>query len=292
MSNSNHSKHHQADQKEIEHAFETYLSTFPLSQTSQSSYYSSHPSYPSHPHSTNHFVEEHGYSLPPLPKYVERNSKSNTPKTSFSSTIIPNPSPPSKTYSQHTQDSHQTNINIHPSQTIELNGAKIKVTSDISSFDKVLSTITNVLGPNQRTKWTPDICQIIEELIYSLNKESERFLKMSSRCNLKDKGLRMTQLICSSFSIYLNSSSMESTIIKNVNIGCAVFVGFLSGIQGIFKYNKFEFQYKEVGLSLDGLARMCRSQLLIDVKQRRDPSELILFVESTRDKLIKKCMET
>jgi len=158
-----------------------------------------------------------------------------------------------------------------------------------NSFDKVLHNIGQTLV--NRGGWSMDLTHKVEHLIKSLTVESEHYFALSKRASYKDKGLRSLQLAMAGVSMYINTSNIDDTVIRHVNIGLSIFVGFLGGIEGIFRFNKHSYQFKEIALNLDGLARTLRSQLLLPANARREPGELILFVESTRDKLLKKLLE-
>lgn len=172
------------------------------------------------------------------------------------------------------------------------NQHKLSVKSNINSFDKVLSGISQALhNRNHANGWTNDVVQKVETLIKSLAVESDHYFSLAKRSGYKDKTIRTCQLIATGVSMYINTSNMDDSIIKQINIGLSVFVGLLGGLEGIFKCNKHEFQYKEIALALEGLSRTLRSQMLLSPQARREPGELVLFVENTRDKMLKKLLE-
>ena len=171
---------------------------------------------------------------------------------------------------------------------------KISIKSNISSFDKVLSGITHALNSRSHTSmngWSNDITHKVEHMVKSLTTESEHYFALSKKSSYKDKAVRSLQLAVTGVSMYINTSNIDDNTIKHVNIGLSIFVGFLGGLEGIFRFNKHAFQYKEIALALEGLARTLRSQLLLAPMARREPSELLMFIESTRDKMLKKLLE-
>ena len=168
---------------------------------------------------------------------------------------------------------------------------------DPTSFDEVFKQLTTVMH-NRRSDepewaiWTPVVCSQLQELLHSLHSETQNYATLAERCRQRDRVVRCVQLALSSVAVCLNSSSLGDTLLKSVNIGLGVCVGFLSGIESIFKFNKRAYQYAETSVALDGMARSIKTQLLTPIAQRRDPIELILFIETNRDKLLKKLIET
>jgi hypothetical protein len=196
--------------------------------------------------------------------------------------------------SKHTSTpSHMSEIVVDLSQTkLTPIQHKLTVKSNLNSFDKVLSGISQALhNRNHANGWTHDVVEKVEALIKSLSSESQHYLFLAKKCGYKDRTVRTLQLMATGVSMYINTSNIEDGVIRHVNIGMSIFVGLLGGLEGIFKFNKHEFQYKEIALSLEGLSRTLRSQLLLAPQARREPGELVLFVENTRDKMLKKLLE-
>lgn len=187
-----------------------------------------------------------------------------------------------------TTSSHHPSIHSSSSQQAH----KIIVKSPINEFEKVFHGITRALNHEHDDIWTADIIHKVEDMSTALKQEAEHYQQFATQTNFKDKVVRIIQLIFTSAGIFINTSAMDSTAIKNINIAFSVCVGFLNGFEGIFKYNKRAYQYAETGLALDGLSRTLRTQLITPLSNRRDPNELILFIENSRDKMLKKLIES
>ncbi len=177
--------------------------------------------------------------------------------------------------------------------TVNLPHDKIIVKSNLGTFDKVFSKITQALTHRKMddpvwSAWSPDLVKQAEHMCVALQQESKEYHRLSESTKKKDWIMRSVQLSVASVNIFINTSSIESTILKNLNIGLGVMVTFLGGLQGVFDFKKRAYQYAEISLTLDGLSRSLKTQLATPVSQRRDPSELILFIENTRDKVLKK----
>ena len=187
-----------------------------------------------------------------------------------------------------------TQITPDITTSIPLSHSKITVKSSISSFDKVLNGISNVLHPAQSvqqsklTGWNAEVVTKMDSLMTSLMTESKHYFTLSQRNGFKDKALRSFQLACAGVTMFINTSSIEDTHMRTANIAVGVFCGFLGGLEGIYRFHSRSLVYKEIAMSLEGLARTLRSQMLLAEGARRDPSELVIFIESTRDKMLKK----
>jgi hypothetical protein len=180
-----------------------------------------------------------------------------------------------------------------------------------SHFDRVLSKLysSNVSsmwdgsfdsdeGPTrvEDIKWTPQVLQIVEELIQTLKEEATSLQLQSDRAQKRNRCVRVLSLMFTSCVVLFNTSALSTSeglnevALKALNIALTGATGFLAGIEGIYQYNKQAYQLAEAALALEGLSRTLRVQLVSPVLARRDPTELLLFVESTRDKIMKKVL--
>ena len=179
------------------------------------------------------------------------------------------------------------NNSLHP---------KIVVKGSIDSFDKIFKSVSNSLAhhhfddPSWQA-WNPEVTRQIEKMADSLKDESLHYQQKMKTTKFRDRIMRFTKLAFSSCTFFINSSEVDTAITKNVNIALGVFVTFVVGLEEIFKFKENALLYAETSLSLDGLSRTLRSQLATPIQNRREPSELILFVETTRDKQLKKLVE-
>ena len=173
---------------------------------------------------------------------------------------------------------------------------KIVVKGSIDSFDKIFKSVSNSLAhhhfddPSWQA-WNLEVTRQIEKMADSLKDESLHYQQKMKTTKFRDRIMRFTKLAFSSCTFFINSSEVDTAITKNVNIALGVFVTFVVGLEEIFKFKENALLYAETSLSLDGLSRTLRSQLATPIQNRREPSELILFVETTRDKQLKKLVE-
>lgn len=168
----------------------------------------------------------------------------------------------------------------------------------LSSFGDIFSDVSSVLSRDTvqsesiLNNWTQEVEMQICAMSKALKDESAQMHRQADQSRFRDRALRCVQLVFSSTSVFLNTSSINNDVLRMLNIALTVSVGFLSGVEGIFKYNKRAYQYVEASLALDGLSRTLNAQLATPKHTRRDPTELILFIEKERDKAMKKLIET
>ena len=197
---------------------------------------------------------------------------------------------------------------------------RITVKSDLDSFDKIFATISGRPPSQQNNKtpilpqsliyphhhaidmprpshshpeshWSGDIHTKLMSFELSLKDEARIFQDQARQAKIKERALKVLQLVAASSVIFINTSQLDSSVMKMVNIGLSVFNGFLAGLDGIFKFDKKAYQYAETSITLDGLARSIQSQLLLEENQRQHPVGLLLFLESTREKVLQKLVE-
>ena len=174
--------------------------------------------------------------------------------------------------------------------------SKIIVKSSLDSFDKIFKSVSSSLAHHHFDDplwqaWNPEVTKQIEKMADSLKDESLHYQEKMKSTKFRDRFMRFTKLAFSSCTFFINSTEMNTSITKNINIALGVFVTFVVGLEEIFKFKENALLFAETSLSLDGLSRTLRSQLATPIQNRREPSELILFIETTRDKQLKKLVE-
>ncbi len=171
------------------------------------------------------------------------------------------------------------------------NDKKLVVKSSLESFDRVFESVSQCLRKNDEW-WSTDVTQKVNELASTLQDEADHYYDLGKRTLNKDRLLRCVKLGFTSTTIFINTSNMDSFALKMTNIALGVCVTFLTGVESIFNFHKRSYQYAETAIGLEGLSRSLKAQLVTPLQQRRDPTELILFVEGQRDKMKKKLIET
>lgn len=184
-----------------------------------------------------------------------------------------------------------------------LHAPQIVIKSSIDSFDKVFKSISSTLHDPTNTslplnelddltsQWTTNVQDQISLLCESLKTEASTYRKLAADSKRKDNFLRLLQLAMTSINIFLSTSSLADTLLRYGSISLNVGVGFCAGVEAIYRFHKRAYQYTETAVNLEGLARTLLTQLATPIADRRQPSELLLFVESTRDKILKKLIE-
>ena len=166
--------------------------------------------------------------------------------------------------------------------------AKVIVRSNISTFDKVFASINKTIHHSPTHHWSLSLEKQMASMSETLKEESVKQQQLSHRYKIQDRCVRFVQLGLTSANIFINTSAIDSSSIKTATIAINVLIGFCSGVEGIMNFRKRSYQHAEAYLQLDALHRTLRAQLILPPEQRREPTELLLFVENQRDKILKK----
>jgi len=215
-----------------------------------------------------------------------------------SKAIIPSINHSGVNHSKENHDASQLVIDV-PFQPGQKSKIVVKrTTKDNATFEKAFRELSSSLANTSKDSvpldvWNDEVKAQVESMSIALQAESEKYSQMAVQHKKHDYALRIVLLMFSSVIVFLNASDLAQLgLLKNINIALAVMVFFLNGIEGIMKFHTKRYQYAEAALALDGLGRTLKVQLMTPVDQRRDPTELVLFIESTRDKMLKKLLET
>jgi hypothetical protein len=182
--------------------------------------------------------------------------------------------------------------------TLEINTVSDHIAIPKNSFDKMFFSVSQALSNRHPDEpewqaWSSSIVHKIEAMSDALKKESMMYHDISSKHKRNDRCVRFSQLLFTSVSIFINTSaSLDATVSRMVSIAMGVLVYFSKGLDSIYNFGTQSYKHAEVALALDGLSRTLKTQLASPVQNRRDPSELILFVENTRDKMLKKLIDS
>ena len=141
------------------------------------------------------------------------------------------------------------------------------------------------------SQWTQTVQDQIACLANSLKHEGSLYRKLAVDAKRKDNSIRVIQLIMTSVNIFLNTSNIIESSVRISNIALNVGIGFCAGIEAIYRFHKRAYQYTETAMNLESLSRTLLTQLATPINDRRQPSELLLFIENTRDKILKKLVE-
>jgi len=126
-----------------------------------------------------------------------------------------------------------------------------------------------------------NIAQCCKDEAYNAKSQGDTFLKYS-------KYLQLSLIILGSTSVYISASPIESNIKEPINVVLGAFTTIISSVYTMFSFSKKGLVYKEVGQSLDNLARILRCEILKPIDTRQSVNELILFSQMSRDKYLKK----
>ena len=170
--------------------------------------------------------------------------------------------------------------------------------NEVKTFDTILNNISSSLPYNHSefqqesiNGWNAERVREIKSLSDSLKKESDEYHKLSLTTKHKFLGIEVLNLLFHSAIVFINTSAFDTVSIRYTNIALAVLSAFLNGIKNLIKPQKRAYQYAETSLALEGLSRTLRSQMFMSPEQRREPTELLTFIETTRDKVLKKLIE-
>ena len=166
-----------------------------------------------------------------------------------------------------------------------------------NSFDKMFFSVSQALNNRHPDEpewqaWSSSISHKIDAMSDALKKESMHYHEIAAKHKRNDRCNKFSQLLFTSVSIFINTSaSLDATISRMVSIAMGVLVYFSKGLDSIYSFGTQSYKHAEVALALDGLSRTLKTQLASPIQNRRDPAELILFVENTRDKMLKKLID-
>jgi len=143
----------------------------------------------------------------------------------------------------------------------------------------------------------------IDESTFEWNKNIEEEILNIAQCckdealNSKSQGelylryskyLQLSLIILGSTSVYISASPIASSVKEPINVVLGAFTTIISSVYTMFSFSKKGLIYKEVGQSLDNLARILRCEILKPIDARQSVNELILFSQMSRDKYLKK----
>ena len=140
------------------------------------------------------------------------------------------------------------------------------------------------------SSWNLTVEKEILDFAETCGKDSERFKKTGKRMKQIGKCVQLTLIISGATSVLmsgLGSLSEQSRLITTGILGAITSI--LGSISSIYKFDNKGLIYEQVGEGLESLDRSIRMETYKPANMRTNPSELLLFGEETRTKLIKRC---
>ncbi len=171
----------------------------------------------------------------------------------------------------------------------EINFILDSIRKNVSSKDSSHETTININHLNlDNNDWTPEI--------------EEEILKMSKCCkneasDLHKKGVKMVKLgklfnvgsiVFSALTIYISSSSLNSSIKDPIVIVFSACSAITNSIYSLYRFSKNGSIYKEVSHGLDNLSTNLRCEVYKPLKSRKNVNDLIFDAQLEREKLLSK----
>ncbi len=102
------------------------------------------------------------------------------------------------------------------------------------------------------------------------------------------KILQVSLIVLGVSSVYISSSSVPSEIKNNINVVFGASSAILSSVYTLFSFSKKGNKLKEISYDLSNLARIIRCELFKPITKRDNVTNFLIFIQTTRDKLLKK----
>ena len=102
------------------------------------------------------------------------------------------------------------------------------------------------------------------------------------------KILQVCLIILGVSSVYISSSSIPEEIKNNTNVVFGASSAIISSVYTLFSFSKKGIKLKEISYDLANLSRIIKCELFKPFNKRDDITNFLIFIQTTRDKLLKK----
>jgi len=147
----------------------------------------------------------------------------------------------------------------------------------------------NLLEENTDTiNWTDDMEDEILNFSEVCFNDSETTNNKANFYIKYGKILQVSLIVLGVSSVYISSSSVPSEIKNNINVVFGASSAILSSVYTLFSFSKKGNKLKEISYDLSNLARIIRCELFKPITKRDNVTNFLIFIQTTRDKLLKK----
>lgn len=140
-----------------------------------------------------------------------------------------------------------------------------------------------------------DILSWTDEMEDEILNLSETCFEDSDSINIKanfyikyGKILQVCLIVLGVSSVYISSSSIPTVVKDNMNVVLGASSAILSSIYTLLSFSKKGIKLKEISYDLGNLSRLIRCELFKPVTRRDNITNFLIFIQTTRDKLLKK----
>jgi hypothetical protein len=161
---------------------------------------------------------------------------------------------------------------------------------------RLKNTELSILSKNSRSSeentdtinWTDDMEDEILNLSEVCFNDSKSTNNNANFYIKYGKILQVSLIVLGVSSVYISSSGVPSEIKNNINVIFGASSAILSSVYTLFSFSKKGNKLKEISYDLSNLARIIRCELFKPITKRDNVTNFLIFIQTTRDKLLKK----
>jgi hypothetical protein len=182
--------------------------------------------------------------------------------------------------------------------SIDINSDNDKQTSRISTSNIIKNlrkslfsskTYNNTqINLSEENSWTNEMEDEILSLSDTCFNDSDNINKKANFYIKYGKILQVSLVVLGVSSVYISSSSIPDIVKNNINIVLGASSAIISSIYSLFSFSKKGIKLKEISYDLANLSRIIRCELFKPSDHRDDITNFLIFIQTTRDKLLKK----
>jgi len=163
--------------------------------------------------------------------------------------------------------------------------------SDQSSIDEAIKldiSNENINEIEEENMWNKEMVKEFIDISEECSEESIKYKNQSSFYINWGNSLKILNVVLGVGSMCIASSSLSETIKNPIYIVLSGLYSISSSVYGIFSFSEKGVVLKDISYQLDNLSRMIRCEILKPPHNRQSVNDFIIFIQSARDKIIKK----
>jgi hypothetical protein len=206
------------------------------------------------------------------------------------SEIVKNSNKVRETLSQNNKDSNIENIHINIPLNIQTNKFNDNLKNIIDSITKYSeeSSIDESTDLEEENMWNKEMVKEFIDISEECSEESVKYKNQSSFYINWGNSLKILNVVLGVSSMCIASSSLDESVKNPIYIVLSGLYSISSSVYGIFSFSEKGVVLKDISYQLDNLSRMIRCEILKPPHNRQSVNDFIIFIQSARDKIIKK----
>jgi len=190
------------------------------------------------------------------------------------------------------KNEENVHINIPPNiQTNKFNDNLKNIIDSITKYGDESSIDENTDFENEfkeENMWNKEMVKEFIDISEECSEESIKYKKQSSFYINWGNSLKILNVVLGVGSMCIASSSLDESIKNPIYIVLSGLYSISSSVYGIFSFSEKGVVLKDISYQLDNLSRMIRCEILKPSHNRQSVNDFIIFIQSARDKIIKK----